>query len=263
MNQDLPVSQAEEHRSAFNRRDFLGITAATVAVAAVGDLALPKQAYAAAMSTPIPATLPDLPWPDSALAPVISANTLSFHYGKHHRGYLTNLNALLADETSRVAQKLKGKSLEEVMFATYKRMDHTAVKIYRNAAQVFNHDFYWKSLSPTGGGEPGGEIAGMINSAFGDFNTFKTMLIDMATNQFGTGWAWVAIDNRKKIKILGTNDADNSLTLHRMVPLLTIDVWEHAYYLDYQNLRKNHVTAVVDKLLNWEFANQNLANLNR
>ncbi len=260
MNNNLPLTRKEEQTPSLNRREFLGITAATAAVTAIGDLALPSQAEAAVFSTPIPETLPELPWPSNSLEPFISANTLSFHHDKHHRGYLTNLNAMLADEQSRVARRLKGKSLEWVIHRTYKRWDETSVKIYRNAAQVFNHSFYWNSLTPSGGGLPYGEIADLINHSFGNFENFKTVLVDVATGQFGTGWAWVIADKNHQIKILGTNDADGPLTMKGVKPLLTIDVWEHAYYLDYQNLRKKHVVAVVDNLLNWEFANQSLSN---
>ncbi len=259
MKNDVQKSSAQEQQAGFNRREFLGITAASAAVVALGEVVLPSEARAAVSSTPVPATLPPLPWSDTALEPTISAHTLSFHYAKHHKGYLTNLNTLLADPASRVAERLRGRSLEDIILSTYKRKDETSIKIYRNAAQTYNHDFYWKSLSPTGGGEPGGEIATLINQSFGDFVKFKTALIDTASNQFGTGWAWVFVDRDRKINIMGTNDADTPLTLNRVMPLLTIDVWEHAYYLDYQNLRKAHVTAVVEKLLNWEFANQNLA----
>lgn len=258
MNNDVQESLTEEQRSGFNRREFLGITVASAAVVALGEVALPSQAFASASSTPVPAALPPLPWSDTALAPTISANTLSFHYGKHHRGYLTTLNTLLADTSSKAVKRLQGKSLEEIIHLTYKRRDDISTKIYRNAAQVFNHDFYWKSLSPQGGGEPTGEVADLINKSFGSFSNFKTTLIDTATNQFGTGWAWVFVDRGRKINIISTNDADTPLTMNRVMPLLTIDVWEHAYYLDYQNLRKAHVTAVVENLLNWEFANQNL-----
>ncbi len=259
MKNDVQESLTPEQRSGFNRREFLGVTAASAAVVAMGELVAPTQAFAAASSTPIPATLPPLPWANNALEPTITANTLSFHYGKHHKGYLTNLNTMLADTSSKAVEKLQGKSLEEVILLTYKRKDDISTKIYRNAAQVYNHDFYWKSLTPNGGGDPVGEIATLIDQSFGDFGKFKTALIDAATNQFGTGWAWVFVDRNRKINIMGTNDADTVLTLNRVMPLLTIDVWEHAYYLDYQNLRKAHVTAVVEKLLNWDFANQNLA----
>jgi Fe-Mn family superoxide dismutase len=240
-----------------DRREFLGLTTAGVGLMALGQLAYPSLTHAAISSTPVTETLSPLPWADTSLEPVISANTLSFHYGKHHQTYLTNLRNLLAANTG---LGLDGQSLEAIIRLTAGKKDSVLLGIYRNAAQVYNHDFYWKSLSPTGGGEPTGAIAAGITRAFGDYATFRTRLIDAAVAQFGTGWAWVVADRRKKISILATNDADTPLTLKpALTPLLTIDVWEHAYYLDYQNGRKTYVTAVVDKLLNWEFANQNLA----
>lgn len=251
----------DQQAAGVNRREFLGIAAAGAATVALGEIVLPTEAIAALSTTPVPSTLPALPWADTALAPTISANTLSFHYGKHHKGYLTNLTGLLSDANSKVAAKLKDKTLEQIIVATYNKKDATSLSIYRNAAQVYNHNFYWKSLSPTGGGTPSGEIATLINNSFTDFATFKTKLIDAAVAQFGTGWAWVVADKKKRIQIISTGDADTPFTLKSLTPLLTIDVWEHAYYLDYQNGRKTYVTAVVEKLLNWEFANQNLHNV--
>lgn len=245
-----------------DRRDFIGLTTAGAGLLALGQLACSSPVRAASIhdshhSTPVSTTLNPLPWANDALEPIISANTLSFHYGKHHQAYLTNLNTLLA---ANPALGFTGLSLEAIIRATAGKKDPVLLSIYRNAAQVYNHDFYWNSLTPTGGGEPVGEIADRINADFGDYATFRTRLIDTAVGQFGTGWAWVVASARKKISIISSNDADTPLTLKpAMTPLLTIDVWEHAYYLDYQNGRKTYVTAVVDKLLDWDFANQNLA----
>jgi len=242
---------------AVDRREFLGLTTAGAGLLALGQLAYSSPVQAALNPTPVPETLPPLPWPDTALDPVISANTLSFHYGKHHQTYLTNLRNLLA---ANPALGLADQPLEALIKSTVGKKDPVLLSIYRTAAQVYNHDFYWKSLSPTGGGEPTGAIASAIAGAFGDYATFKTRLIDTAVGQFGTGWAWVVADRKKKISVIAANDADTPLTLKPTLrPLLTIDVWEHAYYLDYQNGRKTHVTAVVEKLLNWDFANQNLS----
>lgn len=255
-------SNNKDDHSGFNRREFMGATALGAVAVALGELALPKNAVAAAVApstTVVPATLPNLPWADTALEPTITAKTLSFHYGKHHKTYLTNLQTLLADENSKVAVALKGKSLEQIILATYNKKDTASIAIFRNAAQVYNHDFYWKSLTPNGGGVPTGEIATLITQAFTDYATFRTKLIDAAVAQFGTGWAWVVLNNKKQLQIVTTGDADTPFTTSGLKPLLTIDVWEHAYYLDYQNGRKTYVTAVVDKLLNWSFANQNLA----
>ena len=256
-------TEAEANPNQFNRREFLGISAATAAVAVIGEIGGMSEAAAASApfsSTPIPAEL-KLPWADTALAPTITANTLSFHYGKHHKGYLTNLKALLASTdplVTKYTKKLQGKTLEEIIAATYNKKDPSSLSAYRNAAQVWNHSFYWNSLKPNGGGVPTGAIATLINSSFGDYTAFRTKLIAAAVGQFGTGWAWVVLDSKKKLQIISTGDADSPLTIKGLTPLLTIDVWEHAYYLDYQNGRSAHVTAVVDKLLNWDFANTNL-----
>ena len=264
---DIEQNLINNQGSLFNRREFLGLTAVSTALAGLAEVSFMSEASAATKpisSTPVTATLPELPYANTALTPTITANTISFHYGKHHAGYLTNLNALLASTSTdkaviKVIAKLKNKTLEEIISATYGKKDTTSISAYRNAAQVYNHNFYWKSLSPTGGGVPVGKILTLINAGFTDFATFKTKLIDTAVAQFGTGWAWVILDKKGKLQIISTNDADNPLIMPGVKPVLTIDVWEHAYYLDYQNLRKTHVTAVIDKLLNWEFANQNVA----
>lgn len=256
MKHETTRAAAQAQNLELDRRAFLGLAAAGTAVAALGSAAFPVKAAATLSSTPVPETLPPLPWADTALQPIISANTLSFHYGKHHQTYLTNLKNLLS---ANPGAGLAGKSLEEIIVATYAKHDAASLSIYRNAAQVYNHDFYWKSLSPTGGGTPTGAIEAAITKAFGGFDAFKAKLIDTAVNQFGTGWAWVVADRKKRVSIISTEDADTPLTgKHGLTPLLTIDVWEHAYYLDYQNGRRTYVTAVVEKLLNWDFANQNL-----
>jgi len=262
----------DELADGINRRKFLGISAAGAAIATLGEIGFVSNAAASERngkgkdnlpsSTPVTAELAALPWADTALEPTITQKTLSFHYGKHHKGYLTNLNALLAStdpEVKKITDKLQGKSLEEIIVATYAKRHPTATAIYRNAAQVYNHNFYWKSLSPTGGNAPTGKIAELITRDFVDYAKFKTALIDAAVGQFGTGWAWVVVDKKQNLKIISTGDADSPLIYKHLKPILTIDVWEHAYYLDYQNARKTHVTAVVEKLLNWQFANENLA----
>lgn len=254
----MTTTIAEEQASGINRREFMGLAVASAVTLAVGELALPHEAFAALSKSPVPSALPPLPWANNALEPTITANTLSFHYGKHHAGYLTNLNNLLNDANSKVAQKLKGKTLEEIIIATFNKKDATSIAIYRNSAQVYNHAFYWNSLSPTGGGSAKGDIATLINNSFTDFATFRSKLIDASVAQFGTGWAWVVVDKKNKLQIISTGDADTPITTSGVTPLLTIDVWEHAYYLDYKNLRKTYVTNVIDKLLNWDFANKNL-----
>jgi Fe-Mn family superoxide dismutase len=271
INQNTAPAKSKEQQSGFNRRKFLGITAAGATAAALGEIGFVSKASAdsehwehwdAISSTPVTPELAPLPWVDTALEPTITAKTLSFHYGKHHKGYLANLNTLLASTdpaVKEITDKLQGKTLEQIIIATFHNKNPSAVSAYRNAAQVYNHNFYWNSLKPNGGDLPTGKIAELINGSFGDYATFKTKLIDTAVAQFGTGWAWVVVNRKNKLRILATGDADTPLTLRGLTPLLTIDVWEHAYYLDYQNARKTYLTAVVDKLLNWDFANQNLA----
>ena len=192
--------------------------------------------------------LAPLPYADNALEPVISANTLSFHYGKHHKTYVDNLNKLVA------GTDLAGKSLEAIIAATAGQADKAG--IFNNAAQVWNHMFYWHSLSPNGGGEPSGALKEKIDAAFGSVDNCKKELTTAALTQFGSGWAWLVLDGGK-VAIAKTANADSPLTKN-LRPLLTIDVWEHAYYLDFQNRRPDYVGTVLDKLVNWEFAEANL-----
>jgi Fe-Mn family superoxide dismutase len=191
--------------------------------------------------------LPPLPYAENALEPVISAKTLSFHYGKHHKAYVDNLNKLIA------GTDYSDLSLEEIIQGTVGRPERVA--IFNNAAQTWNHTFYWKSLSPRGGGEPPVALKQSIEASFGSVDAFKKEFASAAVSQFGSGWAWLVLEGGK-LKIVKTANADDPLTT-AMKPLLTIDVWEHAYYLDYQNRRADYVNVVLDKLINWEFALQN------
>ena len=196
-----------------------------------------------------PFSLPPLPYADTALEPLISANTLSYHYAKHHKTYVDNLNKLVD------GNDLAGMSLEEIIHASAGKADMAGV--FNNAAQVWNHTFYWNSLKPNGGGKPNGAIAAAIDKDLGGYDKFKADLSAAAVTQFGSGWAWLVAD-AGTLKIVNTGNAEVPLTKGQK-PLLTIDVWEHAYYLDYQNLRAKYVETLIDKLLNWDFANQNLA----
>ena len=195
-----------------------------------------------------PHVLPPLPYAENAFEPVITANTISFHYGKHHKGYVDNLNKLIAG--TEYAEPVVG---EDHYRAPPESQTRTA--IFNNAAQTWNHTFYWKSMRPKGGGEPPAALKQRIEASFGSVDACKKELASAAVSQFGSGWAWLVLEGGK-LKVVKTANADVPLTTG-MKPLLTIDVWEHAYYLDYQNRRADYVNAVLDKLINWEFALQN------
>jgi superoxide dismutase, Fe-Mn family len=201
---------------------------------------------AAVLSQPI--ALSRLPFDQGALAPVISANTLNFHYGKHYKTYVDTLNQLI------VGTEFADMALESIVRATARQPDDAS--IFHNAAQAWNHAFYWKSLKPKGGGEPPAVLKNLMQASFGGVEQCKKELSKAAVAQFGSGWAWLVLDG-EKLKIIKTPDANTPLS-DGPKPLLTIDVWEHAYYLDYQNRRVDHVNAVIDKLANWEFAAENL-----
>jgi Fe-Mn family superoxide dismutase len=192
--------------------------------------------------------LPPLPYADSALNPVISANTIGFHYRKHHKGYVDNLNKLVE------GTEFADLPLEKIITKTAGKPDKTA--IFNDAAQTWNHTFYWRSLRPNGGGEPPVVLKQEIEASFVTLDACKKELAHAATDQFGSGWAWLVLDGGK-LKVVKTGNADLPLT-RGMKPLLTIDVWEHAYYLDYQNRRADYVNLVLEKLINWGFAAENL-----
>ena len=194
-----------------------------------------------------PHVLPPLPYAENALEPVITAKTMSFHYGKHHKGYVDNLNKLVA------GTEYADLSLEKIITSTAGRPERTA--IFNNAAQIWNHTFYWKSMKPKGGGEPPAALKQTIEASFGSVDACKKELAAAAVSQFGSGWAWLVLEG-DVLKVVKTANADVPLTTG-MKPLLAVDVWEHAYYLDYQNRRADYVNAVLDKLINWEFALQN------
>ena len=196
-----------------------------------------------------PFSLPPLPYPDTALEPHITVKTLSFHYGKHHKAYVDKLNELV------VGKDLASMSLEEIIKHTAGKADMAVV--FNNAAQIWNHTFYWNSMKPNGGGKPTGALAAAIDKDLGGYDKFKADLSAAAMTQFGSGWAWLVSD-AGTLKIVKTGNAEVPLTKGQK-PLLTIDVWEHAYYLDYQNLRAKYVETLIDKLLNWDFANANFA----
>jgi len=192
--------------------------------------------------------LPELPFAKDALAPVISANTLDFHHGKHHKAYVDNLGKLIA------GTDLVDADLETII----KKVagDPSKAGIFNNAAQVWNHSFYWKCLKAGGGGKPTGAVAAKIDAAWGSYEKFVEELKNAGVTQFGSGWAWLVGDGGQ-LKITKTANADTPMA-HGVKPLLTLDVWEHAYYLDYQNRRPDYLGAVIAKLINWDFVNANL-----
>jgi Fe-Mn family superoxide dismutase len=193
-----------------------------------------------------PHVLPPLPYAENALEPVITAKTMSFHYGKHHKGYVDNLNKLIA------GTEYADLSLEKIITSTVGQPEKTA--IFNNAAQTWNHTFYWNSMRAKGGGEPPAALKQKIEASFTSVDACKKELASAAVSQFGSGWAWLVLEGGK-LKVVKTANAD--APLKGIKPLLVIDVWEHAYYLDYQNRRADYVNAVLDKLINWEFALQN------
>ncbi len=195
-----------------------------------------------------PHVLPALPYAEDALSPVISSNTIGFHYGKHHKGYVDNLNKLVA------GTEFAELPLEKIISATAGKADKTA--IFNNAAQTWNHTFYWRSLRPKGAGEIPSVLKQKIEASFGTVDACKKELAAAALTQFGSGWAWLVLDGGS-LKVVKTANAD-SPAIAGVKPLLTLDVWEHAYYLDYQNRRADYISAVLDNLVNWEFAAENL-----
>jgi Fe-Mn family superoxide dismutase len=195
---------------------------------------------------PGPFQLPPLPWDPAALEPVVSARTIEFHYGKHHRTYVTKLNELVA------GTRFADLPLEQVIQETASGEENR--KLFNNAAQTWNHTFFWNCLKPGGGGKPSGKLASRIDSDLGGYDGFRENFAKAAIECFGSGWAWL-VDRGGKLEIVATSNAGTPITAGA-TPLLTIDVWEHAYYLDYQNRRPDFTHGVIDKLLNWDFATQ-------
>lgn len=194
-------------------------------------------------------TLPPLPYKEDALDPVISANTIGFHYGKHHKTYVDNVNKMASPEE---------KSLPLTELVRKIAGVPEKVGLFNNAAQVWNHNFYWKSLAPKAGGKPTGKLKDKVDADFGSYDELRKQLKEAAVTQFGSGWAWLIVEGGK-LKVVKTSNADTPIAKAGQHPLVTIDVWEHAYYLDYQNRRADHVDAVLDRLINWSFAEENLA----
>jgi len=196
----------------------------------------------------MPFELPKLPYERNSLAPHISENTINFHYGKHHQAYVTNLNNLVN------GTDLANKSLEEIIKISHS--DKSKAGIFNNAAQVWNHTFYWHSMKPNGGGKPSKEVLARIEADFGSYENFVTEFKNAGATQFGSGWAWLVLENGK-LKVTKTGNAETPITTSAK-PLMTMDVWEHAYYLDFQNARPTYIDTFLNHLVNWDFVAQNL-----
>jgi Fe-Mn family superoxide dismutase len=194
--------------------------------------------------------LPTLPYAQNDLEPHYTAKTISYHYGKHHKAYVDNLNKLIA------GTDLEGKPLDAIIMASAGNAQRAGV--FNNGAQVWNHTFFWNSMKPHGGGKPQGSVAGKIDQAFGSYEKFCELFKAAAAGRFGSGWAWLVVEGGA-LKIATTPNAETPMT-SKQTPLLTVDVWEHAYYLDYQNRRPDYVQAFLDFLANWDFVAANLAN---
>jgi Fe-Mn family superoxide dismutase len=237
----MNTGYSSTNSTAFTRRQFLiaaGAAAFTAALAGFPEFA----------QTDTITILQPLPYDENSLEPVITAKTIGFHYGKHHKGYVNKLNKLIK------GTKYAHMSLEKIISEVAGKQDKGA--LFNNAAQTWNHNFYWKSLSPKGGGKPPAALKQKIEDSFGSLEACKRELAHAAVTQFASGWAWLIKDG-DKLRVTSTGNADIPMT-QKIKPLLTIDVWEHAYYLDYQNKRADYVNSVIDKLINWEFAAENL-----
>jgi Fe-Mn family superoxide dismutase len=222
------------------RRGFLVRSVSALAAIPLGGSA--RRLCAEDAASPI--AFPPLPYDENALEPVLSAKTISFHYGKHHKAYVDNANRLVA------GTDLAALKLEALVRAAAGKKETAA--LFNNAAQVFNHTFYWSSMKPGGGGKPAGKLAEAIEKDFGSFDKFAAEFAEAAKTQFGSGWAWLVTDG-SKLSVVKTSNADTPIA-HDLKPLLALDVWEHAYYLDYQNRRADYVKAWMDRLANWDFA---------
>ena len=197
----------------------------------------------------MPFQLPDLPYARDALAPVMSAETLEFHHGKHHKAYVTKTNDLIADD-----QALSSASLVQVVREA-RRAENS--KLFNNSAQLWNHSFFWQCLAPAQGQQPSGKLATLISDAFGSADNLLQKLQEEAVNHFSNGWAWLLLD-RGSLRVTSLHDADTPLVHDGMVPLFTLDVWEHAYYIDYRNERPRFASSVLANIVNWDFVAENL-----
>ncbi|MCU0973411.1 MAG: superoxide dismutase [Burkholderiales bacterium] len=224
-----------------SRRRFTQATLSGLALAGIGAPSILRAA--------LPLALAKLPYDEGALAPVIGAQTVGIHWGRHHRAYVDNAARMVKGTA------LEGLSLGQIVKETAGRPDRLA--LFNNAAQAWNHDFYWQSLKPGGGGRPPAELARRLDADFGGMDGFRKAFAETCVGQFGSGWGWLAMRPSGALVVVRTANADVPMT-QGLKPLLTIDVWEHAYYLDYQNRRADYVNAVIDRLANWQWAQHNI-----
>ncbi len=237
------MTQNPTRRTVVKAGAALGVIAGTAALASRTVLATtPKEAR-------MQLTLPPLPYAKDALEPHMSSKTFDFHHGKHHQAYITKLNELIA------GTELEKASLEDIIAQSAGKADKAV--LFNNAAQHWNHTFFWRSMKPNGGGKPSGELAKKIDEDFGSYDKFVEAFKNAAATQFGSGWAWLVQDASSKLAVTKTGNADLPMA-HGQKALLTVDVWEHAYYIDYQNKRPDFVATFLDKLANWDFAAENL-----
>jgi Fe-Mn family superoxide dismutase len=233
------------------RRAFLQQTAAVAVGAGLAHTLHTRPAHASQPVTKAPPiVLAPLPYAQDALAPIMSAQTIALHYGKHHQGYVNNLNLLIAGTA------YANLSLTEIIRRAATQPTDSA--IFNNAAQIYNHDLYWQSMRPQGGGLPRGALAKAIDTQFGNYATFKERFLTAATSHFGSGWVWLTQDKAGALHIIATSNADTPLTTPH-TPLMVLDVWEHAYYVDYRNVRAEYAALFLDKLVNWESVNTRIA----
>ena len=226
-----------------DRRKFITTSLTVLTGLGLGGLAQGAAAWAKS-----PVSLAPLPYGLTGLEPYLTEETLDFHYGMHHAGYVKKVNAALE------GSPLEGSPLETIIVQSWGKEELTAV--FNNAAQVFNHAFYWNSMKPKGGGRPQGPLAQFLQRDFGSYEAFREAFLEAAGSVFGSGWVWL-VEEGGKLRLLKTSNAGNPLT-QGLKPLFTIDLWEHAYYLDYQNRRQDYIEAFIDHLVNWEFASANL-----
>jgi Fe-Mn family superoxide dismutase len=235
------------NRRETTRRGFLKTAGGGILALALATLPFAKTAFGAEGKPAF--DLPEPPYPFDALEPHLSRRTLEFHHGKHHRAYVDKANQIVKDTG------LAGLSLEELIRKTASLPDKTA--LFNNAAQAWNHAFYWRGMKPGGGGPPKGALLDLVNTAFGGYGAFREAMLKAAAGQFGSGWVWLVREKGGKLAVTATGNAGTPLT-GGATPLLTMDVWEHAYYLDYQNRRGDYAAAFMDSLVNWGFVENNL-----